>query len=84
MTEWRELQADVLAAQGQDPAGETGQALARRLQDFMTRNSGAFPALAPLPDAPKIPAALARRFQQSNAAKVVPFLMKAMAAGKLP
>jgi DNA-binding transcriptional MerR regulator len=81
MAEWRELQSDVLAAVGEDPAGPAGRVLAVRFQDFTRRRGGALPAFGMArADAPKLPSDLIRQFERSDVAKVVPFLMKASAA----
>lgn len=88
--EWKELQRDVLAAIGEDPGGETGRALAMRYRPFTERNAGAFNFIGD----PEVlnglktggsyvhnwPPGLLRRFEKSSTAKVMPFLVRAMAA----
>jgi hypothetical protein len=88
--EWKELRRDVLAAIGEDPAGETGGALAIRWKALTQRNADAL-NFASDPevvnglqkggnDLHNWPPGLLRRFQESSTAKVVPFILKAMAA----
>lgn len=89
--EWKELRRDVLAAIGEDPAGEAGRALAIRWKALTQRNAGAL-NFASDPevmnglkkkvgsDLHNWPPGLLRRFQESSTAKVVPFILKAMAA----
>lgn len=88
--EWKDLQCDVLAAIGEDPAGETGRALAVRWRALTQRNAD----LLDLASDPGVvnglkkggsdhhnwPPGLLRRFQESGTAKVVPFILKALAA----
>jgi hypothetical protein len=88
--EWKELQRDVLAVVGEDPAGETGRALAIRWKALAQRNADAL-NFASDPevviglkkgrnDLRNWPPGLLRRFQESGTAKVVPVILKAMAA----
>ena len=90
LEEWKDLQSDLLAAMGEDPAGEAGRVLAIRYRALTQRNTGAFNFISDPgvlnglkkagSDLHNWPPGLLRRFQESSAAKVVPFLLKAMAA----
>lgn len=88
--EWKDLQRDVLAAIGEDPAGEAGRALAMRWRALTQRNADLLnfasdPAVVNgLKKAGRSvhnwPSGLLRRFQESGTAKAVPFILKAMEA----
>ena len=86
-----ESAGDVLAAVEEDPASEIGRALAIRWKELEMRTSGPLGWVKD-PDvtadfewlrekgAIELPAGLERRFRESATAKVVPFIMKAIAA----
>jgi len=88
---WTTLRRDVVAAIGQDPAGETGQALAIRWRALEAESSGLFnwvsdPAVVAdfkkikEKGGPDLPPGLRRRFEESGVGQAVPFILKAMAA----
>lgn len=88
--EWKDLQRDIAAALGEDPAGEPAQALARRLKELTQRDTGLTgflydpEVLAGLKkggaDIKNWPPALLRRLEQSHVGETTQFMRKAMAA----
>ena len=88
---WMTLRRDVVAALGEDPAGEAGQALAVRWRALEAQSSSLFgwvsdPAVVAdfqklrEKGFPAVPPGLARRFQELKVDQAVPFILKAMAA----
>ena len=90
--EWNGIRRDVLASIGEDPTGETGRSLlaVRGIRTWTRRNAAAL-SLVSSPevleglkkagaDKAVLTPGLVQRFRESSVAKVVPFLLEAMAA----
>jgi MerR family transcriptional regulator, thiopeptide resistance regulator len=83
--EWKDLGRDVLAALGEDPAGEKAQDLAKRWMDLVDRDSGGDPevyagAAKAWADRGNWPESLRRRMAEYNLEAIAPFIGKAMTA----